>query len=133
LAQPLLCIGCCLSTLKEGKVEATTSSGSLAYFFNNEKITQILLCLIVLGIPLAAKADETRTPVTDVVATCNYADIKGTYGIRIVDAKYIAYLCKNNYEACRKLISTDMLGIDEFQIFEHWACPCARLFWHREA
>ena len=36
-----------------------------------------------------------------------------TYGIRIVDAKYIAHLCKNNYEAYRKLISTDMLGIDD--------------------
>ena len=38
---------------------------------------------------------------------------EGTYGIRIVDAKYIAYLCKNNYEAYRKLISADMLGIDD--------------------
>ena len=38
---------------------------------------------------------------------------EGTYGIRIVDAKYIAYLCKNNYEAYRKLISVDMLGIDD--------------------
>ena len=37
----------------------------------------------------------------------------GTYGIQIVDAKYIAYLCKNNYEAYRKLISVDMLGIDD--------------------
>lgn len=36
-----------------------------------------------------------------------------TYGIQIVDAKYIAYLCKNNYEAYRKLISVDMLGIDD--------------------
>jgi len=35
----------------------------------------------------------------------------GTYGIQIVDAKYIAYLCKNNYESYRKLISVDMLGI----------------------
>jgi len=38
---------------------------------------------------------------------------EGTYGIQIVDAKYIAYLCKNNYEAYRKLISVDMLGIDD--------------------
>ena len=30
-----------------------------------------------------------------------------------MDAKYIAYLCKNNYEAYRKLISVDMLGIDD--------------------
>ena len=30
-----------------------------------------------------------------------------------MDAKYIAYLCKNNYEAYGKLISTDMLGIDD--------------------
>ena len=37
----------------------------------------------------------------------------GTYGIQIVDAKYIAYLCKNNYEAYRKLVSADMLGIDD--------------------
>lgn len=37
----------------------------------------------------------------------------GTNGIQIVDAKYIAYLCKNNYEAYRKLISVDMLGIDD--------------------
>ena len=36
-----------------------------------------------------------------------------TNGIQIVDAKYIAYLCKNNYEAYRKLISVDMLGIDD--------------------
>ena len=36
-----------------------------------------------------------------------------TYGVRIVDAKYIAYLCKNNYEAYRKLISADMQGIDD--------------------
>lgn len=40
-------------------------------------------------------------------------DNDGTYGIQIVDAKYIAYLCKNNYEAYRKLISVDMLGIDD--------------------
>lgn len=39
---------------------------------------------------------------------------EGTYGIRIVDAKYITHLCKNNYEAYRKLISVDMLGIDDF-------------------
>ncbi|WP_298074866.1 hypothetical protein [uncultured Bacteroides sp.] len=38
---------------------------------------------------------------------------EGTYGIRIVDAKYIAYLCKNNYEAYRKIVSVDMLGIDD--------------------
>lgn len=37
----------------------------------------------------------------------------GTYGIQIVDAKYIAHLCKNNYDAYRKLISVDMLGIDD--------------------
>lgn len=37
----------------------------------------------------------------------------GTYGIQIVDAKYIAYLCKNNYMAYHKLISVDMLGIDD--------------------
>lgn len=37
----------------------------------------------------------------------------GTYGIQIVDAKYIAYLCKNNYDSYRKLISVDMLGIDD--------------------
>ena len=40
-------------------------------------------------------------------------DNDGTYGIQIVDAKYIAYLCKNNYEAYRRLISVDMLGIDD--------------------
>ena len=38
---------------------------------------------------------------------------EGTYGIQIVDAKYVAHLCKNNYEAYRKLISVDMLGIDD--------------------
>lgn len=38
---------------------------------------------------------------------------EGTYGIQIVDAKYIAYLCKNNYESYRKLVSVDMLGIDD--------------------
>lgn len=37
----------------------------------------------------------------------------GTYGIQIVDAKYTAHQCKNNYEAYRKLISVDMLGIDD--------------------
>ena len=40
-------------------------------------------------------------------------DNDGTYGIQIVDAKYIAHLCKNNHEAYRKLISVDMLGIDD--------------------
>ena len=40
-------------------------------------------------------------------------DNGGTYGIQIVDAKYIAHLCKNNHEAYRKLISVDMLGIDD--------------------
>ena len=40
-------------------------------------------------------------------------DNDGTYGIQIVDAKYIAHLCKNNYEAYRKLISVNMLGIDD--------------------
>ncbi|MCL1611801.1 P-loop NTPase family protein [Marseilla massiliensis] len=38
---------------------------------------------------------------------------EGTYGIQIVDAKYIAYQCKNNYEAYRKLVCVDMLGIDD--------------------
>ena len=38
---------------------------------------------------------------------------EGTYGIRIVDAKNIAYLCKNNHEEYRKLIRVDMLGIDD--------------------
>ena len=37
----------------------------------------------------------------------------GTYGIQIVDAKYIVYLCKNNYDAYRNLIKVDMLGIDD--------------------
>lgn len=37
----------------------------------------------------------------------------GTYGIQIVDAKYIAYQCKNSYDAYRKLIKVDMLGIDD--------------------
>lgn len=37
----------------------------------------------------------------------------GAYGIQIVDAKYIAYPCKNNYEAYRKLITVNMLGIDD--------------------
>ena len=40
-------------------------------------------------------------------------DNDGTYGIQIVDAKYIAHLCKNNHEAYRKLICVDMLGIDD--------------------
>lgn len=40
-------------------------------------------------------------------------DDDSTYGIQIVDAKYIAYLCKNNYESYRKLISVNMLGIDD--------------------
>lgn len=40
-------------------------------------------------------------------------DNDGTYGIHIVDAKYIAHLCKNNHEAYRKLICVDMLGIDD--------------------
>ena len=40
-------------------------------------------------------------------------DNNGTYGILIVDAKYIAHLCKNNHEAYRKLICVDMLGIDD--------------------
>lgn len=48
----------------------------------------------------------------------NYLNIQkpyndGTYRIQIVDAKYIAHLCKNNYDAYRKLISVDMLGIDD--------------------
>ena len=37
----------------------------------------------------------------------------GTYGIQIVDAKYIVYQCKNNYDAYRNLIKVDMLGIDD--------------------
>lgn len=37
----------------------------------------------------------------------------GEYGIQIVDAKYVAHLCKTNHEAYRKLISVDMLGIDD--------------------
>ena len=40
-------------------------------------------------------------------------DNDGTCGIQIVDAKYIAHLCKNNHEAYRKLICVDMLGIDD--------------------
>lgn len=32
----------------------------------------------------------------------------GTYGIQIVDAKYIVYQCKNNYDAYRNLIKVDM-------------------------
>ena len=43
-------------------------------------------------------------------------DNDGTYGIRIVDAKYIAHLCKNNHEAYRNLIKVDMLGIDDLGI-----------------
>lgn len=38
---------------------------------------------------------------------------EGIYGIQIVDAKHIAYLCKNNYEAYLKLCNVDMLGIDD--------------------
>ena len=44
-----------------------------------KKFTQILLCLIVLGIPLAAKAGDDRTLVTEVIATSNYPDVIG-YG-----------------------------------------------------
>jgi len=40
-------------------------------------------------------------------------DNDGTYGIQIVDSKYIAHLCKNNYEAYHKLISVYMHGIDD--------------------
>lgn len=40
-----------------------------------KKFTQILIYLIVLGIPLAAKAGDDRTPVTEVIATSNYAEI----------------------------------------------------------
>lgn len=38
---------------------------------------------------------------------------QGYYGIQIVDAKYIAYLCKTDYSAFLKLASKDMLGIDD--------------------
>ena len=38
---------------------------------------------------------------------------EGIYGIQIVDAKHIANLCKNNYEAYLKLCNVDMLGIDD--------------------
>ena len=38
---------------------------------------------------------------------------EGTYGMQIIDANQIAYLCKNNYEAYRRLFSVDMLGIDD--------------------
>lgn len=37
----------------------------------------------------------------------------GEYGIQIVDAKYIAHLCKTNYEAYLRLTIVDMLGIDD--------------------
>lgn len=37
----------------------------------------------------------------------------GVYGIRIVDAKYIAHLCKTNYDEYLRLASVDMLGIDD--------------------
>lgn len=40
-----------------------------------KKFTQILLCLIVLGIPLAAKAGDDRTLVSEVIATSNYAEL----------------------------------------------------------
>ena len=43
-------------------------------------------------------------------------DNDGTYGIRIEDAKYIAYLCKNNNESYRNLFKVDMLGIDDLGI-----------------
>jgi len=38
---------------------------------------------------------------------------KGMYGIQIVDAKHIAYLCKYSYEEYRRLSNVDMLGIDD--------------------
>ena len=38
---------------------------------------------------------------------------QGNYGIQIVDAKYIAHLCKKDYSAFLKLASKDMLGIDD--------------------
>lgn len=38
---------------------------------------------------------------------------QGYYGIQIVDAKYIAHLCKTDYSAFLKLASKDMLGIDD--------------------
>lgn len=37
----------------------------------------------------------------------------GCRGIRIVDAKYIDYLCRNKYPDFLKLAGTDMLGIDD--------------------
>lgn len=43
-------------------------------------------------------------------------DNDGTYGIRIEDAKSIAYLCKNNNESYRNLFNVDMLGIDDLGI-----------------
>ena len=46
-------------------------------------------------------------------------DNDGTYGIQIVDAKYIAHLCKNNHEAYRKLISVDMLGIESMTLAQN--------------
>ncbi|MCD8202701.1 MAG: hypothetical protein LUD48_03565 [Prevotella sp.] len=36
-----------------------------------------------------------------------------TYGIQIVDAKYIAHLCKKDYPAFLKLADKEMLGIDD--------------------
>lgn len=44
-----------------------------------KRVTQIMLGLTVLALPLTAKAEETRTLVTDVVATSNYSEIIG-YG-----------------------------------------------------
>ena len=43
-------------------------------------------------------------------------DNDGTYGIRIEDAKSIAYLCKSNHESYRYLFNVDMLGIDDLGI-----------------
>ena len=40
-------------------------------------------------------------------------DDHSSYGIRIVDAKYIAQLCKDNYQKFLELAKTDMLGIDD--------------------
>lgn len=38
---------------------------------------------------------------------------QGYYGIRVVDAKFIANLCRKDYDAFMKLARCDMLGIDD--------------------
>lgn len=48
----------------------------------------------------------------------NYLKIPNEYGagylgIRIVDAKYIDYLCRKDYPAFQRLTDTDLLGIDD--------------------